>query len=95
MCRHGGGLSKLKTCWLLQPGSGTTYKNSINLSAKVGYQRAIYLAYGDEDDDRLVNNIIRCARKITDLASIELWVHHQVGEPAIHRVTLPAEGRQG
>src|SRR6266480_2763170 len=37
--------------------------------SKAKYQRAIYLVYGDEGDDRLVDRIIRCARKIPDLAS--------------------------
>jgi hypothetical protein len=60
----------------------------------VGYQKAIYLTYGGAAD-RLVDNIIRCACKIPDLASIELWVHQHVGEPAIHRVTLPGEGTEG
>jgi hypothetical protein len=57
--------------------------------AKAEYRRAIYLVYGDEADDRLVNKIIRCARKIPNLAPIELWVHREVGKPAVQRDTLP------
>jgi hypothetical protein len=59
-----------------------------------GYQRAIYLAYGN-DGDRLVGDIIRSAAQLPELGSIELWVHQQVGEPAIHRVTLPEGGQSG
>ena len=52
------------------------------------YRRAIYLVYGAEGDDRLVDTISRCARNIPALASIELWVHRQPQRPAVHLTTL-------
>lgn len=55
---------------------------------KVGYQRAIYLFYGDNADSTLVKTVQRLADAMPELAPIELWLHHQVGQPARHSATL-------
>lgn len=49
---------------------------------KVGYQRAIYLMYGESADEALVERVRRFAADVGDLAPIELWLHQQVGQPA-------------
>jgi hypothetical protein len=46
-----------------------------------GYQRAIYLIYGDEAGAH-VERTIRIARRLPTLGKIELWIHHQVDIPA-------------
>lgn len=48
----------------------------------VGYQRAIYLIYGNEIDDQLVDRIARGAAKAGLAVPIELWLHVNAGEPA-------------
>jgi hypothetical protein len=49
---------------------------------KVGYERAIYLIYGDECDDRLINRVKLAAGHTGTRAPIELWVHGNPGQPA-------------
>jgi hypothetical protein len=49
---------------------------------KVGYQRAIYLFYGDECDDRLIERIKLAAAEVETIASIELWTHCAPGQSA-------------
>jgi hypothetical protein len=60
---------------------------------RAGYQRAIYLAYG-ENDDRLAEDIIRSAKQVPELVSIELWVHQRVGKPTVHREDLGRKRRK-
>lgn len=55
---------------------------------KVGYKRAIYLFYGDEVDETLVERVQNLASDIKHLASIELWFHQEVGQQATHNITL-------
>jgi hypothetical protein len=54
----------------------------------VGYERAIYLIYGDEVDDKLVGRIQHAATETKNLAPIEVWIHQMVGEPAINAFEL-------
>jgi hypothetical protein len=54
----------------------------------VGYARALYLVYGEEIDDRLVERICKTAESMRICLSIELWLHHAPGHPAYHAVTL-------
>jgi len=56
----------------------------------VGYQRAIYLIYGDISD-HLVEQIAYLAARTNPPAPIELWLHAAPGEPAIHAQTLEAK----
>jgi hypothetical protein len=49
---------------------------------EVGYERAIYLVYGTEAQE-LVERIYKVAGSMPGLALIELWLHEQVGHPAI------------
>ena len=53
----------------------------------VGYQRAVYLFFG-HDDDGLIERIQSVAAKFDELAPIEIWLHRQVGQPATHEITL-------
>jgi hypothetical protein len=48
---------------------------------EAGYRRSIYLIYGTEAD-QLIERVIKAARSIPDLATIEVWLHQQVGHPA-------------
>ena len=56
---------------------------------KVGYERAIYVFYGDEANGALVERVQDLASDIEPLAPIELWLHQEVGQPAAHNITLP------
>jgi hypothetical protein len=56
----------------------------------VGYRRAIYLIYGNEADDGLVERVARIVSELKVRSLIELWLHPKVGLPAIHTVTMPA-----
>lgn len=49
---------------------------------RVNYERAIYLFYGDEADEALVERVINLAAATQHQASIELWLHQEVGRPA-------------
>lgn len=49
--------------------------------SQVGYQRAIYLIYGDEAAD-CAKRVIGRAEKFQELEPIELWLHEKSGEPA-------------
>jgi hypothetical protein len=53
----------------------------------VGYQRAIYLVYGDALD-RIANKIRVAAAALNLGVGIELWLHHQAGVPAEPRGTV-------
>jgi hypothetical protein len=48
----------------------------------VDYQRAIYLIYGNEIDDRLVDRIACGAAAMGLAVPIELWLHVNAGESA-------------
>jgi hypothetical protein len=50
----------------------------------VKYERAIFLIYGDEIDDRLFYRIKQAATKTITLSPIEVWIHERVGKPANH-----------
>lgn len=63
--------------------------NTLNLFVqKVGYERAIYLIYGDEAEADSIGNIRAVANEIKELCPIELWLHHQVGGAATYYTTL-------
>jgi|SRR3954453_17295383 hypothetical protein len=53
----------------------------------VGYERAIYLIYGEDVSEQLIARIERLAGQ-TDTVPIELWVHTAPGQPAMHVKTL-------
>jgi hypothetical protein len=53
----------------------------------VGYERAIYLFYGDDVPERRLNAV---AERLGALPQIELWHHAAVGEPARRVGTLGA-----
>lgn len=48
---------------------------------QVGYQRAIYLLYGDSTQVA-AERVIRVARGVADVAGVELWLHGDVGQAA-------------
>ena len=54
----------------------------------VGYVRAMYLVFGYEVDQELVDNISETARDFGDLPAIELWFHAAPGHPAELIMTL-------
>ncbi|MBN1786859.1 MAG: hypothetical protein JW806_00520 [Sedimentisphaerales bacterium] len=49
---------------------------------KVGYQRAIYLFYGN-DLDGIPARVKEISTQVDKLASIELWLHREPNKPAI------------
>jgi hypothetical protein len=56
--------------------------NTLSLFVRnVGYERAIYLVYG-QISDALINRIRATAANTEALAPIELWAHPQVSAPA-------------
>lgn len=54
----------------------------------VGYRRAIYLMYGDEANERLVERVTRIAHELNARSPIEVWLHAKVGLPAILADTI-------
>lgn len=56
----------------------------------VGYERAIYLIYGEEISDRLIEAMAGYATKAGLPFPIELWLHSAPGHPAVHATTLQA-----
>ena len=67
-------------------------KLSLFQGREVGYQRAIYLIYGDEAAD-FARRVIDVAKGVQEfeLEPIELWLHEKSGEPAACHTTLPAD----
>ena len=59
---------------------------------KVGYQRAIYLIYGYEANAEGVKKIDKFANEFEELVPIEIWLHHEVRQPAQHNFTLKRTG---
>ena len=55
--------------------------------SQVGYQRAIYLVYGDEAAD-CAKRVIDRAEKFQELEPIELWLHKESGKSAVRYTTL-------
>lgn len=55
---------------------------------KVGYQRAIYLFFGYEINNVLIKRIRRIADELNEIKPIEIWFHHELEKPAIHKFTL-------
>ncbi|MGY3690563.1 hypothetical protein ACVIGA_000643 [Bradyrhizobium sp. USDA 3240] len=54
----------------------------------VGYERAIFLIYGDGDLARTFERINRLASEALELPIIEVWAHAEVGYPAEHLFCL-------
>ena len=54
--------------------------------SKVGYQRSIYIIYGQKAA-AVADRVIRIARELKGLEDIELWLHLAPGEPATHNTT--------
>jgi hypothetical protein len=62
---------------------------SLSLFIKtVGYQRAIYLIYGNDAGETKIEQIRRIAGNIEDIASIELWIHQHANRCAFHFATI-------
>jgi hypothetical protein len=57
---------------------------------RVGYERAIYLVYGEEISDRLLMRVKETAHDTQELAPIELWLHPASCAPAFHHLALGA-----
>jgi hypothetical protein len=58
----------------------------------VHYQRAIYLFFGYESDRYLVDRVQSIVRRFQQIAPIEVWLHQQIGQPAMHSTTLGCDG---
>jgi hypothetical protein len=56
----------------------------------VGYERAIYLVYGEEISDHLVEHIAKVAATMKLPVPIELWLHSASGYPAACAMMLEA-----
>jgi hypothetical protein len=68
-------------------------KDLVTLSlfkSKVGYQRAIYLIYGYEAAS-IGERVIRSAKDVQGLESIELWLHQNPSEQATHNKRIHAD----
>jgi len=48
----------------------------------VGYQRAIYLVFGEGADVRIFSRIANIAGQIPDLRAVEVWLHQESGTAA-------------
>ena len=59
---------------------------------KVGYQRAIYLIYGQEAKARGLERIEAIADEFEDLVPIEVWLHSEAGQLATHNITCKRGG---
>ena len=55
--------------------------------ARAGYQRALYLLFG-EDPNRTIERIRAVAATMSDLPNVELWVHSTPRQAAVHVQTL-------
>lgn len=44
-----------------------------------GYQRAIYLIYGRDANETVIDRVRECARALSKVAAIEVWLHPQIG----------------
>lgn len=55
---------------------------------EVRYQRAIYLIYGPNANTDGVARIEAIANEFDNLVPIEIWLHHDVGQPATLITTL-------
>ena len=81
---------------IIEVKKATTPKHSIrkDLSTldlfirKAHYQRAIYLFFGNEADERIVPKVQSAASGFEQLAPIELWLHQEAGQPATSNITL-------
>lgn len=60
---------------------------------RVGYQRAIYLIYGEAGIDRVINKVLTAVDDVSDPVPIDLWVHPEAGTSAIAFSLRPNEGR--
>ena len=60
------------------------------LSEGVGYERAIYLIFGDRITAYRRRQIQSVVQRMRPRLPIELWHHARVGEPATHIDTLRA-----
>lgn len=59
----------------------------------VGYDRAIYLIYGEDISEQLIERIERFAQHTDMPLPVEPWVHAAPGQPAMHARTLQGAGR--
>ncbi|WP_072395606.1 hypothetical protein [Hyphomicrobium sp. CS1GBMeth3] len=57
----------------------------------VGYQRAIYLVFGEGADLQVLNRIANVANQIPNLPPVEVWLHQEAGTAARCAATLQAE----
>jgi hypothetical protein len=53
----------------------------------VGYQRAMYLIYG-EHADRVLEQIVTISGMLQNIPPIEIWLHGRAEQPATHAMTL-------
>lgn len=80
---------EVKNCRTSARGIAKDLRTLALFRSAVGYERAIYLVYGDECEvlaDRIVNG----ANALGGRPPIELWLHRGVGEPAGWAVTIGA-----
>ena len=52
------------------------------------YERGIYLIYGEEADEQLVERICGASANVRGAKGVELWLHPQVGTPAFQTVAV-------
>lgn len=63
-------------------GCGKDLETLAIFRTKADYERAIYLVYGDDISDGLIERIVAADSKMDLRAPTELWLHHRPGRPA-------------
>lgn len=57
--------------------------------SRVGYTRAIYLIYGDEADERIVQRVLQAVpQEGNPVTGIEIWLHPGARQPSYQTVSL-------
>jgi hypothetical protein len=71
--------------------SGKIRKDLETLAAfrAAGYDRALYLVYGEKCDARMVKRVEKFAAAIQNTAGIEIWLHKEADFPAALAAIVP------
>jgi hypothetical protein len=72
---------EVKHCRISARGIAKDLRTLALFRSAVGYERAIYLVYGDECEV-IADRIANVAERVGGTPPIELWLHRSVGEPA-------------
>ncbi len=84
---HGPGQMGLNHAVIeVKPSNGRAIKKDLRtltlFRSKAGYERAIYLIYGEGADEELVARVLKHARKVQADSRIEIWLHRWLHQAA-------------